>query len=225
MSEPNQLSNTKKPVYCYLDVPYDKKEEAKALGAQWDPTAHLWFVPWGASQSEELKKRWLHPYIYIGVAEKECYRCGSMTPVVGFGKVDNGFMDEGVTSSPLLTLSRPPENVPQELREFLFKTCGFQNSWSKTTSELSLHNHCMTPGCNAYQGDFFLYSEVASPFFITQPSDIAKITYFQVPVKWVYGEPYTYDLDFGEMMYTYADSHHQCLYLGITESVMFDMSE
>lgn len=225
MQEHSRLSNTKLPVYRYLDVPYKKKDEAKALGARWDPKARLWFAPWGGSENEELTKRWPHPYIYIGIAQQKCHKCGAMTPVVGFGKVDTGFMEEGLAKGPLLTLNRHPENVPLELRNFLYDACGFQNSPSKTTGEVALHNHCRTPGCNAYQGDFFLYNEIGSPFLIMDNNDIRAIEYFQVPVKWVYGEPYAIDLNHGELMYSYADSHHQCLYLGITEAVTFDMSK
>ena len=31
----------------YLDVPYEEKDEAKALGARWDRDARLWYVPDG----------------------------------------------------------------------------------------------------------------------------------------------------------------------------------
>ena len=30
---------------CYLDVPYDQKDEAKAGGARWDPAARRWYDP------------------------------------------------------------------------------------------------------------------------------------------------------------------------------------
>jgi hypothetical protein len=28
----------------YLNVPYDEKDEAKKMGARWDPNCKLWFV-------------------------------------------------------------------------------------------------------------------------------------------------------------------------------------
>lgn len=31
----------------YLDVPFEEKDEAKALGAKWDPDIKRWFVPQG----------------------------------------------------------------------------------------------------------------------------------------------------------------------------------
>jgi hypothetical protein len=44
----------------YLYVPYDEKDEARALGARWDPSVKKWYVPIHASKSEKnvLMKRW-----------------------------------------------------------------------------------------------------------------------------------------------------------------------
>lgn len=41
MKDKKSRSNT------YLDVPYEEKDEAKALGAKWDPDLKRWFVPKG----------------------------------------------------------------------------------------------------------------------------------------------------------------------------------
>lgn len=32
-----------------LDVPFSRKEEAKALGAKWDRTKKIWYVPSGVN--------------------------------------------------------------------------------------------------------------------------------------------------------------------------------
>jgi hypothetical protein len=32
---------------CYLAVPFAQKDEAKGLGARWDPARKLWYVPEG----------------------------------------------------------------------------------------------------------------------------------------------------------------------------------
>jgi len=34
-------------VTLYLDVPFRQKDEAKALGARWDPAARKWYAPAG----------------------------------------------------------------------------------------------------------------------------------------------------------------------------------
>src|ERR1700730_5808787 len=40
----------------WLRVPYEEKNEAKALGARWDPSARKWFVPDG--MDPETFERW-----------------------------------------------------------------------------------------------------------------------------------------------------------------------
>lgn len=55
-----------------LDVPFSHKEEAKALGAKWDRTKKVWYVPSGVNP--EPFAEWLPgvdrsdpsaPYIYL----------------------------------------------------------------------------------------------------------------------------------------------------------------
>lgn len=41
----------------YLEVPFNEKDEAKALGAWWDPEVKKWFVPRG--KTPETFARWL----------------------------------------------------------------------------------------------------------------------------------------------------------------------
>jgi hypothetical protein len=40
----------------YLTVPFAQKDEAKALGARWDPASKRWYVPDGIDKS--LFQRW-----------------------------------------------------------------------------------------------------------------------------------------------------------------------
>lgn len=46
-----------RPNVIYLQVPYTEKENAKALGARWDPQEKLWFIPNGI-ELEQFSK-WL----------------------------------------------------------------------------------------------------------------------------------------------------------------------
>lgn len=67
-----------------LEVPIAQKDEAKALGARWDPDARSWYVPAGRDPSPFA--RWLPPPVrtdgptvparLLGQAER-CYRCTS----------------------------------------------------------------------------------------------------------------------------------------------------
>jgi hypothetical protein len=38
-----------------IDVPFSEKDEAKALGARWNPEAKKWFVPDGVAQDKFTK--------------------------------------------------------------------------------------------------------------------------------------------------------------------------
>ncbi len=74
-----------------LRVAYEDKDEVKSLGARWDATARVWFVP------EELDparfERWrpadpppnLRAEAYfMASSSRPCWRCGATSPVHGF---------------------------------------------------------------------------------------------------------------------------------------------
>jgi exodeoxyribonuclease VII large subunit len=42
-----------------LNVPYAEKEDAKALGARWDPNRRVWYAPTGLDLDLDLFGRWL----------------------------------------------------------------------------------------------------------------------------------------------------------------------
>ena len=63
-----------------LDVPFSHKEEAKALGAKWDRTKKVWYVPSGVNP--EPFAEWLPgvdrsdpsaPYIYLVLGKDKVY--------------------------------------------------------------------------------------------------------------------------------------------------------
>ena len=75
-----------------LDVPFSRKEEAKALGAKWDRTKKIWYVPSGVNP--EPFAEWLPgvdrsdpsaPYIYLVLGKRECWKCHKETSVAAFG--------------------------------------------------------------------------------------------------------------------------------------------
>ena len=47
------------PAPIYLDVPFREKDEAKALGARWDPHRRQWWAP--AESDLRVFSRWLDP--------------------------------------------------------------------------------------------------------------------------------------------------------------------
>ena len=56
--------------------------------------------------------------------------------------------------------------------EYLRKEYNYFYGYSKTLGEKCYANHCQS--CNALQGNFFLFDEVDSPFWIDSP-EVAKM--------------------------------------------------
>ena len=76
----------------YLNVPYSEKEEAKSLGARWNPTIKKWYIN---STTDELPReflKWecpiegipgiLKDYIYVIEGQQKCWKCGKQTRVI-----------------------------------------------------------------------------------------------------------------------------------------------
>jgi hypothetical protein len=73
-----------------LQVPFSEKEEAKRLGAAWDPQPKTWYVPEGVGSA--LLRKWIpepqSPNIrahhwYLATSKRECWRCSQQTSVLG----------------------------------------------------------------------------------------------------------------------------------------------
>ena len=74
-----------------LNVPYNEKDDAKSLGARWNPIIKKWYV----KDKKDYHKfiHWIEPYgniviideLYLIEGVKKCFRCGKDTRVIGFG--------------------------------------------------------------------------------------------------------------------------------------------
>lgn len=74
-----------------LHVPFGEKEEAKRLGARWDPREKRWYVPEGVDAAP--LQRWLPareiPNVraasyFLAITSRGCWRCEAATPVFAF---------------------------------------------------------------------------------------------------------------------------------------------
>ena len=75
-----------------LNVPFSEKDEAKKLGAWWNPELKKWYVK---DRNEYIKlKKWISPrdsffvvcdHLYIIQGENTCFKCGQKTRVIGYG--------------------------------------------------------------------------------------------------------------------------------------------
>ncbi len=72
-----------------LRVPFNEKEQARRLGARWDPAQKVWYVP--AHVDPALLQKWrprrLTPNIlasrfFLATTTRDCWRCAAVTRVV-----------------------------------------------------------------------------------------------------------------------------------------------
>lgn len=171
-----------------LDVPFSHKEEAKALGAKWDRTKKIWYVPSGVNP--EPFAEWLPgvdrsdpsaPYIYLVLGKRECWKCHKETSVAAFGipyRTDNddsiaiahapneaGYIAIDTANANALAIVPALGCVPGEIRDYLHKRCGYKPVGARASKAPSLGNTCTS--CDALQGSRYLFEEPSSPFALT----------------------------------------------------------
>lgn len=168
----------------YLNVPYNEKEEAKALGAKWDPEVKKWYVSTNPSHYVRFAKWILRNtddvliatgYLYIIEGVRPCWKCGHLTRTVGlglgelthvFGEVDNpkyelfeDYLDPGEEVH--LAWTEREEDIPPRLLCYLKEHYSVHTGFSKTVGGPCFANHC--DFCGAVQGNWFLFGEPDSP--------------------------------------------------------------
>lgn len=155
-----------------LDVPFSEKDEAKALGARWNPEIRSWTIQ--DDQDPGPFARWLPKAPDFNVradtysvvrGHDRCWSCGQVTDVFGL-QVDSGSedVDDHVESVDGCMLSNV-QHVSGDLEERLVSmTDGkLRRDHSKTVGFSYLMNHCRH--CDAKIGDFGLHQEPGGPFY------------------------------------------------------------
>lgn len=181
-----------------LNVPYSEKDEAKALGAKWNPTLKKWYVEhkkdyykflkWTLGDEECATIVCDHFYIVEGI--RECFRCKKPTKVIGFG-IENMFE----LSNPEVydNVNNPCQYLSNEIHiinylevftpdflMFLSERFGYYSDYSKISGR-DYYNHCSH--CGVLQGNFYLFEEVDSPFFIHSETDAKNLTLYKIELK------------------------------------------
>ena len=147
-----------------LDVPYAEKDDAKRLGARWDPVTRCWFVPPGtdaapfarwSSQASALSLAGPTVRARVLALPEICYRCHRPTRSV-----------VGVLVRPELT-DDPDGLIPfDDVAETLAALLGrdrladlgigeLRRRWSGVVRRAYMANGCRH--CDAIQGSFPLY--------------------------------------------------------------------
>lgn len=185
-----------------LDIPYRDKDEAKLLGARWNPNLKKWYAPRKADYVKFYK--WLLQddnttdiicdNIYIVESQRECFKCHKITKVICLGidsfliiinadnKEDFPHIYEkisGIIISPLLC-----ETLPNSLIEYLHDKYKYYFDYSKTIDDVYYANHCQH--CGTIQGNNFLFSRYVkdAPFYINEKEKAKKLIIYKAKLKY-----------------------------------------
>lgn len=173
-----------------LNVPYSEKDEAKALGARWNPDLKKWyatdkkdyhkFARWFTNQNADLI---ICNRLYIIVSEQHCFKCKKPTSVVSLAS-DSYLIIEDDHFELIeedINFIQDVDYLPESLKKYLNDNYKFYNGYSKTTHSNYFGNHC--DSCGVLQGNFFLYSEPDSPFFMdsVEKAENLKVLKIKLP--------------------------------------------
>lgn len=162
----------------YLNVPFAQKEEAKALGARWNPRVKKWYYEGNVKNFEKFGK-WILPpeaeeiliaYETLCVidAPRICYKCKKETRIVGLGIWEHSklfcdddiyFIDEPdeLSDEELhLAWTDDETTIPPLLLDYLKKNYNVKTGYSRTAGKC-FANHCQH--CDAIQGNHYLFTE------------------------------------------------------------------
>ena len=226
-----------------LDVPFSHKEEAKALGAKWDRTKKIWYVPSGVNP--EPFAEWLPgvdrsdpsaPYIYLVLSKRECWKCHEQTTVAAFGipylaaegsgskaapspapaMDDTGHIVIDTARANAIAIVPALGCVPTEIRDYLRERCGYKPVGARASKAPSLGNTCTS--CDALQGSRYLFEEPSSPFALTAINKLPALEFVRVEVAGVFGVPAT-RTDFDQALFTWARDHHAKFHKQLGEGI------
>lgn len=168
-----------------LKVSFSEKDDAKALGARWNPMLKKWYVP--EDMDISLFSRWLpdqydedatfaYTPIYLVKSADTCWKCGNRADV--FCLASDGFESEGYFYEGLFVTYGYLESIPKNLLQYFRENCpSYYPDYSKTTNNSYCMNHC---SCGAKLGDFYLHSEPGGGFFPTNEKRAKEIVLAEI---------------------------------------------
>lgn len=177
----------------FLNVPFGDKDSAKKLGAHWNPARKQWYVTDKFNYPKFQK--WLPDdtyiivcdFLYIIEGHRKCHKCGKTTRVIAFG-IENFY--EFAALNDVGTKFAYNEGVirivphlfpfPDKLLDYVSQKYNYHESYSRTLKASYLANNC--EHCDALQGDWFLFEEPDSPFFIFNEEDASALTLHKIPL-------------------------------------------
>ena len=173
----------------YLNVPYDEKDKAKQIGAQWDPAAKRWYLwdykkipnvsPWLAS----IDNIYITEHIYIVEASRFCWNCKKSISVFSIGA------DKFVCNTehswkfyPAFYLFNGITKYSDALNKILSIATNntFKLSYSRTVAKSYLMTNCEY--CHRVQGNNFLYDEYDAVFAPHTENEASAFTLHDFPL-------------------------------------------
>ncbi|MDN3525293.1 DUF5710 domain-containing protein [Halomonas sabkhae] len=196
-----------------LDVPYSQKDEAKSLGARWDPQAKTWYIPDGAEVGQLA--RWLpipndfelehepeflvrSPYYYVMESLSDCWKCNALTRVFSFKLPEEHEEFQYIEDDEEeFTLTRglgewkshghrgTVSNAHSLSPRVVKQMRRFTESFKLAYSKTAGSRYFMNhcQHCGAKLGDFFMHSEPGGAFFPTSPEQANKMILFRINEK------------------------------------------
>lgn len=166
-----------------LNVPYTEKDEAKALGAKWNPSEKSWVAP-GSTYNEYKKySRWFDGSIivqnelYLIDAARICWKCGKTTKVVCFAlknyvDINSQYLDYHYFLTSMIT------KMPGEVFNHIQGHYNFKEKYSNTIKGKCWANCCSH--CDSLQGNNYLFYELDSPFYADAPEKARQLTMYRI---------------------------------------------
>lgn len=159
----------------YLNVPFEEKDEAKALYSKWDNNTKKWY----ATNPKYYYKfsKWIKGNlvfsnsVIIAEGKVKCWKCQNEISVYGFAVDSKNISDitynkpvdiSYLTGFDLQIWPISNENIPKKIQNILKDKFKCKIKYSKTMNKNYLGNTC--PFCNSLQGKYFLHLEPDSPF-------------------------------------------------------------
>ncbi|MGX6962792.1 DUF5710 domain-containing protein [Vagococcus xieshaowenii] len=184
-----------------LNVPFSEKDEAKKLGAKWEPTLKKWC----ANHRNNYWKfeKWLNgelvfkENIFIVEGKQTCWKCDKTTNVYAIGvlsediiELENVSQRETVQQKTGFDLQIWPveSDMPDFLRVQLVERFGCKKKYSYTEQRSYFANVCSN--CDSLQGSFFLHSSPDSPFGWMNES---QLTLYKYPLNYDYASNVSLD--------------------------------
>ncbi len=199
-----------------LNVPYKDKDIVKEMGAKWNPTLKKWYVEnkkdYGNFRYWISEKEYFSiicDYIYIIEGSKKCFKCGKNTRVICYG-IENyfefidedegtdefGFIEDSFYYNGNIDIAAHVEPMPNDLLKYIQSKYNYKMRFSKTINQKYLANCC--DNCDMLQGDFYLFDEPNSPFFVENPKIASKLKIYKIPLE--------YDLVVDEIEVSFYDN-------------------